>query len=64
LPVPELGRHAATECKGLIQCLDGARGRVAGVVKIDAILARQAGEGDPERAQLRSGQLEGGSPIM
>jgi hypothetical protein len=45
----------------MVEALDyGCFGTVIGGLPINAILAEQAGEPDPERAQLGGGQLEGG----
>ena len=38
--------------------------RVRAIAEIDAILTGQAGEGDPERAQLSGGQLERGRGLV
>jgi hypothetical protein len=55
-----LSRHGSAGGKRLVEGFEGARRRLSAVLKIDAVLARQAGEGDPELAQLGGGKLEGG----
>jgi hypothetical protein len=58
--VGPLCRHSPAGCKRQVEGFDGARCRLRAVAEIDAIFAGQAGEGDPEPAQLGRRQLEEG----
>ncbi len=53
--MPEDTPRPAQAAKRLVQCFGVPRRRVLTVAIIDAVLAGQAGEGNPECAQLGGG---------
>ena len=60
-----LGRHCPAEVECLVNRLGGLRCRLRAIVKIDAVFAGQAGDGDPELAQLGRCDLErGGGQVV
>ena len=58
-----LGRHDSAEFKRLGQGLDRLGGRPGAALEIDAVLAGQPGEGDPEPAELGGCQIERGGGL-
>jgi hypothetical protein len=60
-----LGRHDPAGGKRLVERFGDLRRRVGAVLEINAVLAGQAGEGDPEPAQLCRRDLErGGGQVV